>query len=364
MTAAVWISPQQLDPLGGVSAQAFSWLFTGAGFLSAAGLTLAHRTEYHDAVLLLGAFAALATACVVAVLASSPRRAPFTWRSALALHLLGLVAIVLEAGAQWGTNASVRTDWAPVVLIFLVIVTSSFRPAAEILAMTAVSVVVVVLVTDGEIASSTWLLPPAVYPGLTAGPVLAAGVASAAYSATLVQRLLRWREATEGARLLAAERMRERARDDVRDERLDLIEREIGPFLRELLATGKTDAASAERARQLGDALRRALVEEADGVWLGDMVAELHDPDGLAAGMDEAQRAALEAACTALADRRTVATLERAGSSVRLTLRWAPEGRGRLGPELQAILRHVFPGARMRLRACVVELEFAAARLS
>lgn len=352
------ISPQQLDPLAGVTAQAFAWVLSFAAFATAIGLTAVHRAEYHQLPLLLGAFVALAAAVLIVFLASSPRRAPFTWRAATAIHLFCLTAVALEAAAQWGTNTAVRSDWGPLALALLVIATGCFRPAVEILAMTAVSATFVAATTITGAFASPSALPPLIYAALTAGPILAAGVGAAVFSATLVSRLVRWRDATRDERLVAVERMRVRVREDLRDERLTMVEEEVGPFLRELLARGATDESTAASARQFADQLRRALVDEVDGVWLDGVVAELHDAGGLATRMDGTQRAAVEAACTALADRRTRATLERAGRRIRLVLVWERDGRGRLGPELQAMLRHVFPGARMQLRARRVELEF------
>jgi len=358
IVAAYRISPQQLDPLAGVTAQAFAWVFAFAAFATAAGLSLVHRVEYHDLPPLLGAYTALAAAGTIVILASSPRRAPFTWRAAGSIHVFCLAAVFLEAAAQWGTNTAVRSDWAPLALALLVMATGCFRPAFEILGMTAVSALCVAAVTITGAAASGSPFPPVIYAGLTAGPILAAGVGAAVFSATLVRRLLRWRDATHGVRLEAVERMRLRVRDDLRDERLTMIEGEIGPFLREVLALGEAVDETAESARRLADQLRQALVHEADGVWLDGIVAALNDDAGLAARMDETQRAAVEAVCTALADRHVRASLERAGRRIRLLLVWDRAGRGRLGPELQAMLRHVFPGARVRPAARRIELEF------
>ena len=131
-----------------------------------------------------------------------------------------------------------------------------------------------------------------------------------------------------------------------------------GPSVR---GAGRTDAGTAEQARALSDALRRALVEEVDGVWLDDLVERLDDPDGLAARMDDTQRATIEAACAALADRRLSAELARAGDRIRFTLAWDRAGRGRLGPELQALIRAAFPEAQLRPSARTIELAFAPA---
>ncbi|MCS0499683.1 hypothetical protein [Protaetiibacter mangrovi] len=354
-------SPQQLDPLAGVTAQFFAWIFTSAAFATSVGLTILHRAEYHSPLLLAAAFLCLVATGAVVVGASAPRRAPFTRRSAIAIHVLGLAAVGFEAAAQWGTNTAVRSDWAPLALALFVMATGCFRPASEILIADILSVLVVTVVTTSGAVASDWPLPAIVYAGLTAGPLLAAGVGAAVFSATLVTRLLRWRESTGDARLAAAEQLRAQVRDELHRERLTLVEREVGPFLRELVARGETDAADAERARELGDALRAALVAESEGVWLGDLVDEIRDPDGLAVHMDETQRAAVEAACAGLADRRVTAELARVGDLIRLTLRWGGEGRGRLRPEMQAILRLVFPGARVRPTRRHVEVEFEAA---
>ncbi|AYF98138.1 hypothetical protein [Protaetiibacter intestinalis] len=352
------LSPQLLDPLGGVTAQAFTWVLTLGAFATSIALTIIHREEYRQAAPLVAAFAALVAAGLVLVMSSAPRRAPFTWRSALALHLLCLAAVGFEAASQWGANATVRSDWGPIAFALLVMATGCFRPAVEILAMTAVSSVLVAGTTMAGSIAAQATLPPGVYGGLTAGPLLAAGAGAAAFSATLVSRLLSWREHTSGLRAENAARLRSRVRADLRVERLTLIEGEVAPFLRELLARGETDAASAIRARELGEALRGALVREADGVWLDDLVVSLDDPDGLATRMDDTERAALEAVCAALARRRPSAVVGRSGDRILLTLRWERGGPGRIGPELQAMVRSIFPGARMHLTSRVVELEF------
>ncbi|HLU62898.1 MAG TPA: hypothetical protein VKY66_00075 [Protaetiibacter sp.] len=352
------LAPQQLDPLGGVTAQAFAWVLTVAALATSVGVSLVHHTEYHDALLLTAAYACLAAACLVVLLASSPRRAPFTRRSALAVHGTCLAAVGFEAAAQWGSNVTVRSDWSPLALALLVMAMACFRPARELLAMAAVSALIVGAVTAAGSMAAGVALPPIVYGCLTGGPLLAAGVGAAAFSATAVRRLLRWREQTSELRRTDAERIRFQVRSELHDERLALVESEVGPFLRGVLDAGELTTDDAERARTLGDALRRALVEEADGVWLGDLVSELHDVDGLAAHMDDTQRAVVEAACASLAHRRTVATVQRIDGRGHFSLHWSRGGRGRLGPELQALLRIVFPGARLHLGTRRLEFEF------
>lgn len=352
-------TPQRLDPLAGVTAQLFVWALTAAAFALAVSLSIIHRAEYQDRPLLVLALAAMGGACLVTIFASSPRRAPFSDANAGWLHTLCIVAVLLEAAAQWGTNATVRSDWAPIAYALLVLVTGCYRPAREILVMGVVDTLIVGAVTvAGQVAYGSALLP-LVYAGLTAGLVLAASVGAATFSHILVDRIVRWREDSREARAELAVTLRSEVREQLREERIALVEAEIGPFLRDLLEQGSADARASERARTLSEALRRELVDEVDGRWLSDLVWRLHDPDGLASYMDETQHATIEAACAALADRRVSARLSRSGDGIRFTLAWDRAGRGRIGPELQALIRAAFPGALVRPNQRLVAVDFA-----
>ncbi|MGN6274182.1 MAG: hypothetical protein ACTHMQ_13945 [Protaetiibacter sp.] len=352
---------QQLDPLAGVTAQLFVWGFTATAFVTSVALSVIHRAEYHDSAMLSLALAALAVACIVTVIASAPHRAPFTGADAALVHVLCLSAVLLEAGAQWGSDATVRSDWAPIAYALIVLPLGCYRPAREVFGGSVIGATVVGAVTVAGQAAWGSSLPPIVYAGLTAGPVLAAGAGAAVFAHVIVGRLRAWRDATREARSELAETVRAEVRGQLREERLALVEADTAPFLRQLLEAGRADAATAEQARALSDALRRALVEEVDGVWLGDLVERLDDPAGLATHMDDTQRATIEAACAALADRRLSAELARTGDRIRLTLSWDRAGRGRLGPELQALIRAAFPEAQLRPSSRTIELVFARA---
>ena len=351
-------APQQLDPLAGVTAQVFVWGLVVLAFGLAIVLSIVHRAEYHDQPLLVLALIAISAACLVVIFASAPRRAPFTSSDAGLMHTLCMLAVFLEAAAQWGTNATVRSDWAPLAYALLVLVTGVYRPAREILFMGIIDAFIVGAITvAGQIAYGS-SLAPIVYAGLTAGPMLAASVAAASFSRGLVKRLLDWRSASEEARAELAETLRAEVREQLREERIALVEAEVGPFLRGLLEAGSADAKDSERARALSDALRRELVGEVDGRWLSDLVTQLDDPDGLASLMDDTQHATVEAACAALADRHLSARLRRVGGGIRFTLAWHRSGNGRIGPELQALIRASFPGARVHPASRVIEVEF------
>lgn len=349
-------TPQQLDPLGGVTAQAFSWLL-GTGALATALIVSILQWSESDPVWLGGAIAALAAAVIVAVLGSSPRRAPFTWRSAVLIHVLGLAAIGLEAASRWGAEGAADSAWGPAALSLLIIVTASFRPAAEVaIESTAASLVVFGIALASGASASVPL--PFVAAANAAIPVIGIGAAGTAYSYMLVRRLLAWREDTGRQRRAETLRLRAQAREELRVLRLGLVEREIEPFLRHVVATGGSDPESAAEARRLAAELRALLSVQREEVWLAALVRAFDDPDHLAPKLDETQRAAVDALCAALGERDPRAALRRRGSGGALVLTWG-RGPGVIGPELAATIRQVFPGARLALTSRRIELGFS-----
>ncbi|OJX65536.1 MAG: hypothetical protein BGO95_10780 [Micrococcales bacterium 73-13] len=353
MPAPRW-TPQRLDPLGGVTAQAFAWAF-GLGALGTAVVVSATGWAGYQAGWLIAALLALVAAVGVTLRSSAPRLAPFSIGSVIALHLLGLAAVVLEAIAR--TDTSSGPGWSPAALALLVMVTASFRPATEILVASAASGVVVAVILSLTAADPVASRIESAAVG--AVPVLSAGAGAAAFSLVLVRRLLAWRDETARSRRAETLRMRAEAREDLRLHRLGVVEHDIQPFLLGVLRSGGVDAVMTEEARRLAGELRVLLAEHRDEVWLSDLVRTFVDPDRLAARMDETQRAAVEALCTALADRAPQATLQRRGARATLALSWG-SGRGALGPELLAMTRHVFPGARITPAAGRIEVDFAA----
>ncbi|HWL01846.1 MAG TPA: hypothetical protein VNQ52_05665 [Microbacteriaceae bacterium] len=350
------VTPQQLDPLGGVTAQAYAWVL-GLGALGMALVVSAIQWPATAPGWLIAAIVPLAGAVAVALWASAPQRAPFTWRSAVLMHVLALCAVWLEAASRWGIDAAPSWGWGPLALALLIIVTGSFRPAIEVaIESLAATIAVFGIAYAAGAASGT---EPIAAATIAAMPVLCVGAGATAYSAVLVRRLLAWREDTSRSRRAEALRLREQAREELRTHRLGLVEREIEPFLRSLLAAGSSDAAAAAEARRLAGELRALLTDQREQAWLSELVGELTDPDRLAARMDETQRAAVEALCAALGRRAPRAVLRRQGARGVLVITWE-RGPGRLGPELLAMARHVFPGTRIALTARRIELGFAA----
>src|SRR5690606_26824886 len=156
-------TPQKLDPLAGVTGQMFVWGISVTSIVIAASLTSIHFAEYNDHRMLVLALVAVAGACVVTVLASAPHRSPFTRADTVLVHMLCLIAVVCEAAAQWGTDATVRSDWGPIAYALLVAVTGCYRPARwVVISSTAGAAVVAAVTIAGQLAYGSGL-PPVVY---------------------------------------------------------------------------------------------------------------------------------------------------------------------------------------------------------
>lgn len=346
-------TPQRLDPLGGVTAQVFAWVACAGALATAVVIASIHDRNAHPAGLI-AAFAALIASIVIVLTASAPRYAPFSRSSAGGLHLLGVVAVVLEAIARSGADVTPRTSWAPVSLAILIMVTSSFRPPGEIIFMSLLSAAAVGVV-EAVVAARVGSHAPGVFFVVSASlPIVCVGVGAGAFSWLLVRRLLQWRAQTEFVRNADVQAMRARVHEEIQREGLALAESEIDPFLREVLAAGGTGEQASARARILADRLRGFLSRTLTESWSSVPGVRIEDPRGQLAQLDEAQRAAIEVVCLVLARSSPRVVLNPGEGFTTLTITWT-RGLGRLRGDVIAMLRDVFPAARIARRAPRIE---------
>ena len=283
-------TPQQLDPLGGITAR-FIVIIAGVFAVTVAVLMSLFTTEQT-------AYPALEVAAILVLMITvgyfmrktSPYRAPFT-RGSLAIVFTGsLLAVVLNSASQWGANTMVRDDWSPIAIAIVIVSLGSYRTSSEILVGTVVSAIVVAVIAALESGSLTTPVPVGVYSIVAASPVLASGIASAAFSRTLVDFLTDWRA---GLAPLAAEPRADDAPPATSHR--GYLHGEVIPFLESVAATGSVSTDDGARARVLSQELRVLMVLDAEQSWAAGIVDDLDDPDGLARLFDPGQRACLRA---------------------------------------------------------------------
>jgi hypothetical protein len=276
------VTPQQLDPLGGTSTRVFGIAAAVLAVAIGVVMTLMPSGDVTRPAPAVAALVAIAAAGGYLVYASSAFRAPFGRIDHAVVCLFSLAAVVLGATAQWRTNELVRDDWAPMSMAVLTIALAAYRPAWEMLVSSLVLsafIAAIVLAQPSHLRSD---VPDAVFAVLTATPVLAAGLAAAAYSRSLVLGLLAARREEEGGDPADAPLARSR--------HLVHLDEVVLPFLDRVAADGVVGAADGQRARALARELTSLMVLDAERSWVSRLLGRVTDPDRLADRMNAVER--------------------------------------------------------------------------
>ncbi|TBN55443.1 hypothetical protein EYE40_14650 [Glaciihabitans arcticus] len=342
-------TPQSLDPLGGITARLVVIAAGIFAIVTAVVMSVVGASQISSIPLALAAILVLVATVGFFVRATSAFRPPFNLASHFVVFGGSLVAVLLNALSQWGTNTYVRDDWGPVAMAIVIFSLGSYRAWPELLGSALFSAVALAVIAVAESGSLTTPVPTAVYALAAATPVLASGVAAAAFSATLVGILVAWRaglDAEKPAPLASSGVLA----DAAASSHLGYLHGEVIPFLESIVESGAISDRDGPRARSLSAELRALMVLDAEQSWAEQLVDSLDDPDRIAQRLSPGQRGSLRA---------LVAHLRGAENSVsgsialamtpgggELTARIAPGSnpRVRLAPFV-AVARGIFPTA-------------------
>jgi hypothetical protein len=281
-------TPQQLDPLGGMTARLFVIGAAVVALVVAVTLSLSTLDQLANPWLEIAALVAITAAGGYYVRAASPFRAPFPRSAYLTVNLLGLAAIALESAAQWGSNEIVRDDWAPIAFAVLGLTFGSWRPGWEIAVGTVVAALFVATLAFVQADTFAADVPALVFAILPATPILATGAAASAFSRSLVGSLLDWRSTAGGP--ATSDTGVSEGGVSARASHLVHLEDHVYPFLERVADGAEVSADDGDRARVLARELRTLLVLDGERSWLSRIVRHTDDPHRLAERMSEAER--------------------------------------------------------------------------
>jgi hypothetical protein len=313
---------QRLDPLGGITARVLVAVAVGIAFVEAAVMSSVTADQISHPVFEAAALIAIGVSGVYYVRATSPFRPAFSMRSLTVVYLSALAAVVFNSAAQWGSNAVVRDDWAPLALATITLTLGSYRPAREIVLFSALTATVVGAL--GLVQADTFRsdIPELVYALIPATPILAAGVAAAAFSRSLVGSLLDWRSSA-GAREASARIDAQQAEPaaPARASHLVHLDEHVIPFLQVVSRGSELSEADGARARTLARELRALMMIDTERSWLERIVRRVDDPGRLAERMVGSERGFLRAVVAHLRHSEVFDD-----ETIRLTLREEPAG--------------------------------------
>lgn len=298
---------QQLDPLGALAGRPVS-LFAAVGIpVFALVMTIDHHVDVADWSLAVLSLMAIAASGAALAIASSPLRAPFTVRAHILVSGLACLSWALSVASTWGANRFVRDDWAPIAVGLVLLSLSQYRPPKEIASTGVVLALIMGVVALPQADTLVTPASPIAIAIVTMTPVLALSLASAAFGQLLVDALVRWQRRARLAVNAVGDVNTGWIARSVQQDRVTILNKDIVPFLSEVLQKEEVTDEDRARAREIAGTIRSIMVAEADRTWLdltanqivGDESAVV-DPHRLATLMSTDQRTALRALLVAL----------------------------------------------------------------
>jgi hypothetical protein len=305
---------QQLDPAGTMGSRPIAVAAAVTAFVYAEVMTFRSGEQVAEPLFVVLALAALAFACIMVIVQTSPLRAPLSARVHAAVVIPALVAAAFAAAGSWGVDKYARDDWAPISLGLLFVALASYRPAREIVGAGIVSAVLlgflVVLQAPGFVTDA----PPVAFVLQSVTPMLSICFGSAMFSSIFVLSLERWHRRASRATASLTKELRDGIARSVQQDRVTILNRDVVPFFSEVLTRGAIVDEDRDRARAIADSIRQVMVAEADRSWLETVIEHVginsihgrgfsglvQDEDRLATLMTTDQRTAVRALIVAL----------------------------------------------------------------
>lgn len=319
MSRTIRMTQQEVDPLGGIAAVPLVAAGAVGATLTAIGLTWWHADEIGSVPAAVLAIALIMAAGAVAWVSALPSRGPFTVERLGLIVLLGLGGAVAEYVSTVGEDEYLYDNFGPLVVGLLLLSVAPFCSWVALLVAGVLSAAVVAIIAVGSAGPAVTDAPWVSFAIVNAVAVLAPAAAGAAYSASVVNETLALQRRANAAALERDAELRTGIARLVQQSRVSVLSREVLPFLAHVMTVDRITVAEADRARELAEALRRALKAGIESTWLDELALtltesrgvpiEVRDPDAAAAGLGDEQRAALTALVAWLADERRSARI-------------------------------------------------------
>lgn len=299
------LTPQMVDPIGGVVDAPIVAIGAAVTTVLAVVLTGAHWDEVRIPVAAALAVLLVLAAAIVLYAATLPSRAPFTPERLGLIVTLAVAAAVAEYVSTAGANRFLYDDFGAVVVALLILALSPFCTWVSLVTAGVLATGVSTILVLGAAPTTASNAPVISLIAVNAAIILSMTAAAAVYSATMVRQVLGWQRESNREML---------RRDDDPASRVSVLRSEVLPFLARVTVTDHLTRADADRARELAEALRRALRAGVDATWLDDLAESVRrahgtsvsvvDPAGDARRLDDHQRAAVTALLTWIGNHR------------------------------------------------------------
>jgi hypothetical protein len=299
------LTQQEADPIGGITAAPIVVIGALLALGASITLTYAHWSEVGSPLVALLGIVLVALAGLAAAISAAPSRAPFSAERLWLVVALAVGAAIAEYVSTIGADRYIYDDFGPVVIGMLILSLAPYCTWVSLLLAGILSAAVLSILVVGS-AMTTAITPPlSALIAVNAAAVLAMSAAAAGYSYAIVDETLAWQREANRAALHRDAELRAGIARSVQQSRVSVLGREVLPFLAGVMTSDRISVADADRARELAEALRRALKAGIESTWLDDLAATVRmsrgipvvvdDPVGAAADLVADQRSALTA---------------------------------------------------------------------
>ena len=306
------LTQQEADPIGGITAAPLVVIGAGLAFTTSVVLTVAHWSEVGSPWAALLAVALVAAAGLCAAFLAAPGRAPFRTESLWLVVALAVGGAIAEYLSTIGANRFLYDDFGPIIVGMLILSLAPFCTWVSLLLSGVVATAVLSILIAGSPSTTVIAAPLVTLIAVESASVLALTAAAAGYSWAIVAVTLTWQREANRAALQRDGELRAGIARSVQQSRVSVLGREVLPFLAGVMTADRISVADADRARELAEALRRALKAGIESTWLDDLGATIRmsrgipvsvdDPTGASDDLADDQRSALTALLTWLSE--------------------------------------------------------------
>ena len=184
-------------------------------------------------------------------------------------------AAIAEYVSTIGADRYIYDDFGPIVIGMLILSLAPFCSWVSLLLAGVLSAAVLSILIVGSSTSAVIAAPISALVAVNSAAVLAMSAAAAGYSYAIVDETLAWQREANRAALHRDAELRAGIARSVQQSRVSVLGREVLPFLAGVMTADRISVADADRARELAEALRRALKAGIESTWLDDLAANV-----------------------------------------------------------------------------------------
>jgi hypothetical protein len=281
------LTQQEADPIGGITAAPVVAIGAGLALATSVVLTIAHWSEVGSTWAALLAIGLVAVAGLCAAILASPGRAPFRTESLWLVVALAGGAAIAEYVSTIGANRFLYDDFGPIVIGVMILSLAPFCTWVSLLLSGVVATAVLSILLIGSPSTTAIAAPIVTLVAVDSVAVLALSAAAAGYSWAIVAVTLSWQREANRAALRRDGELRAGIARSVQQSRVSVLGREVLPFLAGVMTADRISVADADRARELAEALRRALKAGIESTWLDDLAATIRMSRGIPVSVDD-----------------------------------------------------------------------------